>query len=236
MQIQRYNYILLLLIASSLLNPSSASKQSSFCSSEEVFLESNPMATLGGIKDSPASNSAEIDGLARFAVDEHNKKENKMLELARVVKVQEQVVSGTLHHLTLEVVDVGEKKLYLAKIWVKPWLNFKELQEFTHIGDATTTSPNLDVQKADDESMTIHGDFQDAASHALKTLQQRSNSLFPYELQEVVHVKAETVDGTAKYDLVLKVKRSDKEEKFKANVHKDKDGNFHVNNMVQDHS
>lgn len=33
------------------------------------------MATLGGIKDSPASNSAEIDGLARFAVDEHNKKE-----------------------------------------------------------------------------------------------------------------------------------------------------------------
>ncbi|XP_023758142.1 cysteine proteinase inhibitor 6 isoform X2 [Lactuca sativa] len=235
MQIQRYNYILLLLIASSLLNPSSASKQSSFCSSEEVFLESNPMATLGGIKDSPASNSAEIDGLARFAVDEHNKKENKMLELARVVKVQEQVVSGTLHHLTLEVVDVGEKKLYLAKIWVKPWLNFKELQEFTHIGDATTTSPNLDVQK-DDESMTIHGDFQDAASHALKTLQQRSNSLFPYELQEVVHVKAETVDGTAKYDLVLKVKRSDKEEKFKANVHKDKDGNFHVNNMVQDHS
>ncbi|KAL7593812.1 hypothetical protein Lser_V15G32611 [Lactuca serriola] len=259
MQIQRYNYILLLLIASSLLNPSSASKQSSFCSSEEVFLESNPMATLGGIKDSPASNSAEIDGLARFAVDEHNKKENKMLELARVVKVQEQVVSGTLHHLTLEVVDVGEKKLYLAKIWVKPWLNFKELQEFTHIGDATTTSPNLDVQKgnilhpifkifliiiylltkilkADDESMTIHGDFQDAANHALKTLQQRSNSLFPYELQEVVHVKAETVDGTAKYDLVLKVKRSDKEEKFKANVHKDKDGNYHVNNMVQDHS
>lgn len=46
----------------------------------------------------------------------------------------------------------------------------------------------------------------------------------------------QTVDGTAKYDLVLKVKRSDKEEKFKANVHKDKDGNFHVNNMVQDHS
>lgn len=133
-----------------------------------------------------------------------------------MVKVQEQVVSGTLHHLTLEVVDVGEKKLYLAKIWVKPWLNFKELQEFTHIGDATTTSPNLDVQKgnilhpifkifltiiylltkilkADDESMTIHGDFQDAASHALKTLQQRSNSLFPYELQEVVHVKAEVI-------------------------------------------
>ena len=32
---------------------------------------------------------------------------------------------------------------------------------------------------------------QDAAHHAVKTIQQRSNSLFPYELQEVVHAKAE---------------------------------------------
>jgi len=48
-----------------------------------------------------------------------------------VVKVKEQVVSGTMHHLTLEVVEGGEKKLCHAKIWVKPWLNFKELQEFT---------------------------------------------------------------------------------------------------------
>ncbi|THG12969.1 hypothetical protein TEA_015278 [Camellia sinensis var. sinensis] len=33
---------------------------------------------------------------------------------------------------------------------------------------------------------------QDAAHHAVKTIQQRSNSLFPYELQEIVHAKAET--------------------------------------------
>lgn len=32
---------------------------------------------------------------------------------------------------------------------------------------------------------------QDAANHAVKSLQQRSNSLFPYELQEIVHAKAE---------------------------------------------
>jgi len=32
---------------------------------------------------------------------------------------------------------------------------------------------------------------QDAANHAVKTIQQRSNSLFPYELQEVIHAKAE---------------------------------------------
>lgn len=33
------------------------------------------MATLGGIHGSHSQNSIEIDNLARFAVDEHNKKE-----------------------------------------------------------------------------------------------------------------------------------------------------------------
>ncbi|CAK9309956.1 unnamed protein product [Citrullus colocynthis] len=37
--------------------------------------------------------------------------ENSLLEFVRVVKAKEQVVAGTLHHLTLEVVDAGKKKL-----------------------------------------------------------------------------------------------------------------------------
>lgn len=41
---------------------------------------------------------------------------------------------------------------------------------------------------------------QDAANHAIKTIQQRSNSLFPYELLEVVHAKAEV---SASYTLFL---------------------------------
>lgn len=32
---------------------------------------------------------------------------------------------------------------------------------------------------------------QDAANHAIKTIQQRSNSLVPYELKEIVHANAE---------------------------------------------
>ena len=51
------------------------------------------------------------------------------------MKAQEQVVAGTLHHLTIEAIEAGKKKLYEAKVWVKPWLNFKELQEFKHAGD-----------------------------------------------------------------------------------------------------
>ncbi|KAJ6713219.1 CYSTATIN FAMILY MEMBER [Salix purpurea] len=107
------------------------------------------MATLGGVHDSEASqNSVEIDSLARFAVEEHNKKENAMLEFARVVKAEEQVVSGTMYHLTIEAIEAGRKNIYEAKVWVKPWLNFMELKEFKHAGDVPVfTSSDLGVLK-----------------------------------------------------------------------------------------
>ncbi|WOK95962.1 cysteine proteinase inhibitor [Canna indica] len=96
------------------------------------------MTTVGGISNAEgASNDAEIEQLARFAVDEHNKKENALLEFGRVVKAREQVVAGTMHHLTVEAIDAGKKKIFEAKVWVKPWLNFKELQEFRHAGDSS---------------------------------------------------------------------------------------------------
>lgn len=68
-----------------------------------------------------------------------------------MVKAQEQVVAGTMHHLTVEAIDAGRKKLYEAKVWVKPWLNFKDLQEFKHVGDspASFTSSDLGVKKGD---------------------------------------------------------------------------------------
>nr|6YR8_B Chain B, Affimer K6 [Homo sapiens] len=94
-----------------------------------------------------ASNSLEIEELARFAVDEHNKKENALLEFVRVVKAKEQHFTpwfqrNTMYYLTLEAKDGGKKKLYEAKVWVKRIMvtdkmrNFKELQEFKPVGDA----------------------------------------------------------------------------------------------------
>ena len=61
--------------------------------------------------------------------------QNSLLEFARVLKAKEQVVAGKMYHLTLEVIDAGKKKIYEAKVWVKPWMNFKELQEFKHAHD-----------------------------------------------------------------------------------------------------
>ncbi|KAK7314067.1 hypothetical protein VNO77_39276 [Canavalia gladiata] len=202
-----------------------------------------PMATLGGVHDSPGSqNSAETEALARFAVDEHNKKQNALLEFTRVVRAREQVVAGTLHHLTLEAIDAGQKKIYDAKVWVKPWMNFKELQEFKHADDAPSfTSADLGVKKDGHkpgwQSVPTHDpQVQDAANHAIKTIQQRSNSLIPYELHEVADAKAEVIDDFAKFNLLLKVKRGEKEEKLKVEVHKNNQGGFHLNQMEQDHS
>lgn len=65
-----------------------------------------------------------------------------------MLKVKEQVVAGKLYHLTLEAIDAGKKKIYEAKVWVKPWMNFKELQEFKHAGDVPSfTSSDLGVKR-----------------------------------------------------------------------------------------
>ncbi|XP_042044438.1 cysteine proteinase inhibitor 12-like [Salvia splendens] len=86
------------------------------------------------------------------------------------------------------------------------------------------------------KSVPVHDPVvQDAAHHAVKTIQERSNSLLPYELSEIVHANAEVVESSAKFDMLLKVKRGGKEEKFKVEVHKNDEGGFHLNKMDADH-
>ncbi|KAK1278978.1 Cysteine proteinase inhibitor 12 [Acorus gramineus] len=201
------------------------------------------MATLGGVHEKSGSeNSLETESLARFAIDEHNKKENALLEFARVVKAKEQVVAGTMHHLTLEAIDAGKKKIYEAKVWVKPWMNFKELHEFKHVEESSSlTSSDLGAKRDGHQpgwrEVPAHDPvIQDAANHAVKTIQQRSNSLAPYELLEILHSKAEVIEDLAKFDLLLKLKRGSKEEKYKVEVHKNVEGTFHLNHMQQEHS
>lgn len=63
-----------------------------------------------------------------------------------MLKVKEQVVAGKLYYLTLEAIDVGHKKWYEAKVWVKPWTNFKQLEEFKHAeSDLSFTPSDLGV-------------------------------------------------------------------------------------------
>ena len=87
---------------------------------------------VGGIHDVPEGreNDLHVLDLARFAVSEHNKKANTLLEFEKVVKVKQQVVAGVMYYFTIEVKEGDAKKLYEAKVWEKQWMNFKELQEF----------------------------------------------------------------------------------------------------------
>ncbi|KAJ4771871.1 Cysteine proteinase inhibitor [Rhynchospora pubera] len=104
--------------------------------------EPETKAVVGGITDAPEAkeNSLLTEEIGRYAIDEYNKKSNALLEFSSVVSVKEQVVSGTIYYLTIEAVESGEKKLYQAKVWVKPWINFKELQDFKPIADSEETS------------------------------------------------------------------------------------------------
>ncbi|MBA0701250.1 hypothetical protein Goari_022483 [Gossypium aridum] len=177
--------------------------------------------TLGG----GSAINVELENVARFAIDEHNNREN------------------------------GEKKLYEAKVWVKPWSNFKQLQEFKHAGDAhaspSSTTSDLVVNKVVQplpgtgrssyakkrRAKRMGSDYDSfarwktkAATHALKTIQQRSNSLVLHQLKEIVHANAETwvVEDYARIELVLIVKRGEEEEKLKVEIHHKRQGNFHL--------
>ncbi|KAG8055084.1 hypothetical protein GUJ93_ZPchr0001g31013 [Zizania palustris] len=78
------------------------------------------MATDGGppvgiIEPVGNENDLHHINLARFAVAEHNKKTNGLLEFEKLVNVKKQVVAGTLYYFTIEVKEGGANKLYEAK-------------------------------------------------------------------------------------------------------------------------
>lgn len=57
-----------------------------------------------------------------------------------VVSANHHVVSGLMYHLKVKASSGGQTNLYEAKIWVKPWLNFKSLEEFKKIEGSFTSA------------------------------------------------------------------------------------------------
>uniref|UniRef100_A0A0D9V6U9 Cysteine proteinase inhibitor n=1 Tax=Leersia perrieri TaxID=77586 RepID=A0A0D9V6U9_9ORYZ len=94
----------------------------------------------GGIMPVGSVNDLNLIDLARFAVTEHNKKANALLEYEKLVKVKQQVVQGTMYYFTIEVKEGGANKLYEAKVWEMLWLDFKELQEFKPVEEASSNA------------------------------------------------------------------------------------------------
>ncbi|KAI6669677.1 hypothetical protein NL676_004562 [Syzygium grande] len=71
--------------------------------------------TPGGIREVEGKeNSLEVVDLARFAVEEHNKKENAMLQYVKVVDAKQQVVAGTVRSRNLSPPILPPAKLALS--------------------------------------------------------------------------------------------------------------------------
>jgi hypothetical protein len=201
---------------------------------------------LGGKTEVPAAaNDLEVEELANYAVNEHNNQQNSLekLTFSKVVSAHKQVVQGTMYYLVIEVTEDNKPKEYEAKVWVKPWENFKKLEEFKpKASSGALTSADLGVAKGvplgvlhkcgpPSGLQTVPTDdpaVQEAAEHTMKILQQGSNSLALYELKEVVSAQAELKDEDANFHLELKTKRGVKEEHFKSEVHRAGDGKWTV--------
>ncbi|WZY80052.1 hypothetical protein YC2023_026436 [Brassica napus] len=176
-----------------------------------------------------------LSGLGQLVICSQEKETyndvNGVVELARVLKATEQVVAGKLYSLTLEVKEAGEKKIYEAKVWVKPWMNFKQLQEFKSVVPSFTVS-DLGL-KSDGNGFewrlvsTNDPEVQEAAKHAVKSIQQRSNSLFPYKLIDIILARAKVVEDRVKFELLLKLEKGNKAEKLMVEVMKYQNGKFH---------
>ncbi|KAL0418427.1 UNVERIFIED_CONTAM: Cysteine proteinase inhibitor A [Sesamum radiatum] len=72
----------------------------------------------------PVDITPDIIDLGRFAVQEHNKKENTHLEFKKVYSAKVQVVNGSSYYLTLEAANEGENNFYDAK---NTFLEFKRV-------------------------------------------------------------------------------------------------------------
>ncbi|XP_058749246.1 cysteine proteinase inhibitor 12-like [Vicia villosa] len=203
--------------------------------------DNNIRIKMGAGEESP-NEFAEIESLARFAVQQHNNKENALLEFVKVLKAKEQVVAGKVYTLTLEAVDAGKRRIYEAKIWVKPWMNFKQLQEFKLARVISPFTKSDQRVKQEGHQLGWHEvpnhdpNVKDAANYAVKSITRRSNSLSPYELMDIVRAKTKVIEDHVKFNLLLKVSRGVKEERLRVEVNKKQGGRFYMSWMEQDHS
>eukprot|EP00850_Spirogloea_muscicola_P007340 SM000037S13475 [mRNA] locus=s37:123652:125572:+ [translate_table: standard] len=215
---------------------------------------------LGAPKDAPGggANDAEVEELAKFAVEAHNAKEGAGLAFGRVLSAKQQVVAGTLHLITLEASssgDGGGARQYEAKVWTKPWENHRSLEAFQPLGGGGggdgggATPADLGAMPAasqDNEDMKdVPSDdpaVADAVEFAVKKLQEQSNSLAPYELQDILSSKAQAspqqvaehlcswqiaqVGQGTTFHTTLKLKRGTAEEVMNVEVHRTPEGSF----------
>ncbi|KAL3617043.1 hypothetical protein CASFOL_039437 [Castilleja foliolosa] len=99
-----------------------------------VFLTPNeasrPRGLVGNYRPIDNLNDPTVLEAAKFAVAEHNKKENTYLSLVNIVNGESQEVAGSIYRLDIFTNDA---KIYRAAVWSRPWLKFLQLRSFEEI-------------------------------------------------------------------------------------------------------
>lgn len=79
-------------------------------------------------------NATKVQDVARFAITEHNKEAKANLVLQSVDKGETQLVAGLNYRLFLTAKDGGVRPgHYLTVVYVKPWLNYRNLTTFERL-------------------------------------------------------------------------------------------------------
>ncbi|XP_030519488.1 cysteine proteinase inhibitor 1-like [Rhodamnia argentea] len=85
---------------------------------------------VGGWKPIKNLSDPYVREIAEFAVEAHNDDARTGLVLKKVVRGEEQVVSGTNYRLVVEVEDGADTRSFEAVVWDKPWEHFRRLESF----------------------------------------------------------------------------------------------------------
>ncbi|KAG9131740.1 hypothetical protein Leryth_009479 [Lithospermum erythrorhizon] len=98
-----------------------------------LLLRRSGGALAGGWHPIPDPTDKYVVEIAKFAVEEHNNKTNSQLKFGRVLKGDEQVVSGMNYRLFVEANHEGGLDEYVTVVYDKPWEKLRTLTSFDKV-------------------------------------------------------------------------------------------------------
>ncbi|EIE19160.1 Cystatin/monellin [Coccomyxa subellipsoidea C-169] len=173
---------------------------------------------LGGYKKhDDHSNDARVQEAAKFAVDKLGEQRNEKLDLIKVVSAHTQVVAGTNYKLLLDIAN-SDNKMECVEATVYAPLGNQEKQltstrkptpdQIEQQTEATSERKNGGLLGGYKEVSTDDEEVLDAANFAAEQLSQRSNSLYPFKVKEVLQAKTKVANGRV-FDLAIKLSQGD---------------------------
>ncbi|CAL8464567.1 g4102 [Coccomyxa elongata] len=173
---------------------------------------------LGGYKKhDDHSNDARIQEAANFAVEKLSEQRNEKLDLIKVLSAHTQVVAGTNYKLLLDIANSSNKLEHIEATVYEPLGNQEKQLTSTRTPtpdqveqqtEATSERKNGGLLGGYKEVSTDDDEVLEAANFAAEQLSQRSNSLYPFKVKEVLQAKTKVANGRV-FDMAIKLSQGD---------------------------